>query len=121
MSDGCRTWKKSPTQQSREYDFLESWRSYYQMKERAEEILNELFPEGAADRPGDPTAHVYSRSHHDEIVVWLEGAEPLGEDALWQAFARAREALEAGGFEYVEWDYRWKPGQAGGKFRPQTD
>lgn len=91
------------------------------MKERAEEILNELFPAEAADRLGDPTAHVYAKSHQDEIVVWLEGGEPLGEDALWQAFARAREALEAGGFEYVEWDYRWKPGQAGGKFRPQND
>ena len=91
------------------------------MKERAEEILNKLFRGGAADRLGDLTAHVYSRSHLDEIVVWLEGGEALGEGALWQAFARAREALEAGGFECVEWDYRWKPGQAGGKFRPQND
>ncbi len=91
------------------------------MKERAEEILNELFPEGAADHPGDLTAHVYSRRHDDEIVVWLEGSEELGEDALWQAFARAREALEAGGFAYLDWKYRWKPRQAGGKFRPKKD
>ncbi len=91
------------------------------MKERAEEILNELFPEGAADHPGDLTAHVYSRRHDDEIVVWLEGGEELGEDALWQAFARAREALEAGGFAYLDWKYRWKPRQAGGKFRPKKD
>ncbi|KPK82198.1 MAG: hypothetical protein AMS25_03215 [Gemmatimonas sp. SM23_52] len=48
------------------------------MNERAEEILNELFPEGAADRLGDLTAHVYSRGHDDEIVVWLEGGEELG-------------------------------------------
>ncbi len=88
------------------------------MKERAEEILNELFPEGAADRLGDLTAHVYSRGHDDEIVVWLEGGEELGEDALWEAFARA---LEAGGFAYVDWKYRWKPRQAGGKFRPRND
>jgi hypothetical protein len=54
------------------------------VKERAEEILNGLFPEGAADRPGDLTAHVYSRSHVDEIVVWLEGGGELGDDALWQ-------------------------------------
>jgi len=91
------------------------------MKERAEEILNELFPEGAADRLGDLTAHVYSRGHNDEIVVWLEGGEELGEDALWQAFAKAREALEAGGFAYLDWKYRWKPQQAGGKFRPTND
>ncbi|UCC74060.1 MAG: hypothetical protein JSV86_05735 [Gemmatimonadota bacterium] len=91
------------------------------MKERAEEILNKLFPGGAADRPGDLTAHVYSRSYRDEIVVWLEGSEALGEDALWHAFARAREALEAGGFAYVDWEYRWKPRQAGGKFRLASD
>ena len=38
-------------------------------------------------------------------TIWktkgLEGGEALGEDALWQAFARAREALVAGGFEDV--------------------
>ncbi len=43
----------------------------------------------------------------------------MGHEALWQAFVRARKALEAGGFEYVEWTYRWKPRQAGGKFRLQ--
>jgi len=91
------------------------------MKERAEEILNRLFPARAADRLGDLTAHVYSRSHDDEIVVWLEGGEAMGEGALWQAFARAREALEAGGFAYLDWKYRWKPLQAGGKFRLAGD
>ncbi len=91
------------------------------MKERAEEILNKLFHAGAADRLGDLTAHVYSTRHDDEIVVWLEGGEQLGEDALWQAFARAREALEAGGFAYLDWKYRWKPRQAGGKFRLADD
>ncbi len=91
------------------------------MKERAEEILNELFPEGAADRSGDLTAHVYSKGHDDELVVWLEGGEEIGEDALWQAFERAREALEAGGFAYLDWKYRWKSRQAGGKFRPKND
>ena len=65
------------------------------MKERAEEILNRLFPARAADRPCDLTAHMYSKGHDDEIVVWLEGGgEEVGEGALWQAFART---LEAGG------------------------
>jgi hypothetical protein len=91
------------------------------MKERAEQILNELFPEAAADRLGDLTAHVYSKGHDAEIVVWLEGGEESSEDALWQAFSRAREALEAGGFTYLDWKYRWKPRQAGGKFRLADD
>jgi hypothetical protein len=86
------------------------------MKERAEEILNDVFSGRTVERPAELTAHVYSGRHDDEIVVWLEGGRELGDDVLWRAFARVREALEAGGFEYVDWNYRWKPGQAGGKF-----
>ncbi len=51
----------------------------YAMKERAEEILNELLPEGAAEHPADLTAHVYARRKYDEVVVWLEGGEELGQ------------------------------------------
>ena len=91
------------------------------MKERAEKILSEVFPEGAIDRQDDLTAHVYSKGHNDEIVVWLEGGAELGEDALWKAFEKARGALERGGFESVDWKYRWKPRQAGGRFRLASD
>ena len=91
------------------------------MRERAEKILNDLFPEGATESPGGVTAHVYATHKDDEVVVWVEGDRELGHDALWQAFARVSKALEAGGFEHVEWKYRWKPRQAGGKFQAQSD
>ncbi len=91
------------------------------MKERAEKILNDLFPEGDTESPGGVTAHVYATRKDDDVVVWLEGDRELGHDALWQAFARVSKALEADGFEHVEWKYRWKPRQAGGKFQAQSD